>query len=271
MRVEKSLRIVRSPNALAHGQQPAAAAFVAGAPRRDAAEQPMLLALEGPVQAPGLLRLGCGDLLGPGVEVGVALVEPADRPVLQPEGLGGDPLQEGAVVADDQGRGAGGGELGLENFDGQDVEVVGGFVQQEDVGLFGEGPRQGGAPDLAAGEAPRRLVATQPEDFQGRLGFMRRGAARDGVVQQGLAGDLGFLRRIGDPRPRRDRALAAVRLGLACQDPQQRRLAGAVAAHQAGAAPGVQPQVDAVEQHQGPVGQADILEGEDRGLHPPAT
>ncbi|MNT85345.1 hypothetical protein D3C72_2255040 [compost metagenome] len=53
-------------------------------------------------------------------------------------------------MADHQDGEAGLDQLVFQQFDGQDVEVVGRLVQQQDVGLFGESLGQGGATGLAA-------------------------------------------------------------------------------------------------------------------------
>ena len=109
----------------------------------------------------------------------------------------------------------------------------------------GPGPR--GGPRRRTG--PRRPGRVEAEGLQRRLGLVQRRAAGGGVVEQGLAGDLRLLRHAATTRvPGEQDALAAVRLDQAGQDAQQGRLAGAVAADQAGAAPGLQRQVDAVEQ-----------------------
>jgi hypothetical protein len=104
----------------------------------------------------------------------------------------GDAVQEGAVVADDQGGAAGGGISSSSNLDGEDVQVVGRLVEQQHVGLLGEGLGQGGAAGFAAREA---LVpfGIEAEGLQGGLGLVVLGAAGGAVVQQGVAGDLRLL------------------------------------------------------------------------------
>ncbi len=93
---------------------------------------------------------------------------------------------------------------------------------------------------------------------------MRRRAAAGCVGQQGRAGDDRLLRHPHDARARRQRPLAAVRLDLAGQDPQQRRLPRPVAPDQAGAPPRLQRQVHAIEQQDRPVLEPHVLQGEDR-------
>ena len=112
---------------------------------------PVFFLCDALLQAPGVLGLRGGDALCPGLEMGEAAVQPAHLASLQPEAPVGDALEEGAVVADQQDRGPAGGDLRLQGGDGRDVEVVGGFVEQQDVGVPCEGGGQGGAADLAAG------------------------------------------------------------------------------------------------------------------------
>jgi hypothetical protein len=75
----------------------------------------------------------------------------------------GDAVQEGAIVGDDQGGAAGRDEFLFEQFDGEDVDVVGRLVEQEQVRLLGEGLGQGGAAGLAAGEVDVGLCGSRPK------------------------------------------------------------------------------------------------------------
>jgi hypothetical protein len=127
---------------------------------------------QGLLEAAGLLLVGGGELFGPGVEVLEPLVEAADHARLQPEGALGDPVQEGPVVADDQSGRLQAGELGLERLDGEDVEVVGGLVQQDDVGVLGEGLGQRGAAGFAAGQALGGLGGVEAEGVEPGLGHV---------------------------------------------------------------------------------------------------
>ena len=78
------------------------------------------------------------DRIAPLLESGEALVEAARRAVIEPDGGLREGLQETPVVADDHEGRAGRLKLGLEAFDGRDVEMVGRLVEQEDVGLWRE-------------------------------------------------------------------------------------------------------------------------------------
>ena len=58
------------------------------------------------------------------------------------------------------------GEFALQPFDGGQVEMVGRLVEQQDVGLGRQHPRQRRAPRLAAGQQRRVFVAAQAELLQ---------------------------------------------------------------------------------------------------------
>ena len=85
----------------------------------------------------------------------------------------GDPLEEVAVVGDDD-EGAGPAvEEVLEDVEGVDVEVVGGLVEQQHVGLGHQQPQQLEASPLAAGQVadPRgEPVAGEAEPLEQRAG-----------------------------------------------------------------------------------------------------
>ena len=98
-----------------------------------------------------------GQALGalpPPVRV-AALGQPALAAV-ELEHRGGDRLQEPAVVADEHDRGVQPVQVLLEPLDGVDVEVVGGLVEQQHVGLAGQRPGQRGAGQLTAREGVQR-------------------------------------------------------------------------------------------------------------------
>ena len=141
------------------------------------------------------------------------------------------------------------------------------LVQQDDVGVLGEGPGQGRATDLAARKARRGLAGIEVEHGQGGFGQVVRRSAGRSVFQQGRADDGRLLRHERDPRSGGHVAFAAIRQNLSGQDPKQGRLAGAVAPDQAGAHPCVQGQVDSIEQHQRTIGQPDVLQGQNGSAH----
>ena len=134
----------------AQGHQLATAPLIAGAAGGDAAQHPVIFLLDLLVEAPSLVGLLIGDLFAPLVKSSEALVEAADLAVFQPETALGDPLKKSAVVADDQGGAAAGGQLGLQCLDRENVHMVGRLVEHQHVGLFGKGAGQGGAANFSA-------------------------------------------------------------------------------------------------------------------------
>ena len=158
--------------------------------------------------------------------------------------------------------------LGQPVFKGRDghyVQVVGRLVEQQDVGVFGKGPGQGCSARFPARQTGRPPRGVEAEGFQRRFRFMPRGPAACGIVGQGVAGDVGLLRNQRDARAGLNKFLACVRLHGARQDAQQGRLSGPVAAHQTGAGARLQRQVDAFKKLDGPVGEANVFQGKDRG------
>ena len=59
--------------------------------------------------------------------------------VFEDDEVGADAVEEPAVVADDEGGACKFADGFFEGAQGVDIQVVGGFVEQDDVGAFGEG------------------------------------------------------------------------------------------------------------------------------------
>ena len=152
------------------GVQGARATFVAGAARSDRTIEGLGLALDCLRQSLQRLGLFLLDLGRPFVEGGETLAEGADAAAFQPVAGLGDAVEEGAVVADDQDGEPGLDQLFLQQFDGEDVEVVGRLVEQQQIGLFSEGLGEGGAADLTAGQVHGRLFRIKTECRQPGLG-----------------------------------------------------------------------------------------------------
>ena len=110
----------------------------------------MLLLHDAAIELVARRLLVVEDRVAPLLEVGEAFVEPPRRAVIEPDGGLRKGLQEAAVMADEDDGRARRLELGLEAFDGRDVEMVGRLVQQEDVGLGREHAGERGAAALAA-------------------------------------------------------------------------------------------------------------------------
>jgi hypothetical protein len=87
----------------------------------------------------------------------------------------------------------------------------------------------------SSAKARARAARIQAEHVEAGFGAIIGGAAGGGVVQQRVAGDLRFLRHHGDADAGLGVAAASVRLDGADQHLHQRRFAGPVAPHKAGA------------------------------------
>ena len=126
----------------------------------------------------------------------------------------------------------------LQPFDRRQVQMVGRLVQQQHVRAADHCPRQRRAPGLTARQLVGGSGPVQRQAVQQGLGHMGRmllalGQAGGGVIQHGVvAGKVGFLRQIGDPDPQLNQPFARIRLDLAGQQLQQRRLARPIAPDQ---------------------------------------
>jgi hypothetical protein len=87
----------------------------------------------------------------------------AQPPAVELDNARRQPPHEGAVVADEQQRPGELGHVVLQPGDGLDVEVIGGFVQQQDVRLAHQGACQQHPPAPAAGQRVKAGLAVQPQ------------------------------------------------------------------------------------------------------------
>ncbi len=198
------------------------------------------------------------DGVGPFLERRVAAIELEQPALAQPERRGRDAFEKAAVVADDEAGAALACDGALQLFDGSDVEVVGGLVEQQDVCIGREGARERGAAGFAAGKPLRRALGIEAELFEcgvGGVGGCDGGAADAGyrwrlrvVTQCCEAFETGFLRRKGDGCAGLIDDLAAIGIGETRHHAHQCRLAGAVGADERGALALLQHELSAVEQ-----------------------
>ena len=176
------------------------AADVALAPGGDAVAQPVFLGgdLAGELVVVAFLLLQ--HLVAPGFELGEAALHAAGGAAVEPHHGAAEPLQQAAVMADQhQGR-AQAGQFRFQPGDGGQVEMVGGLVEQQDVGRRGQHAGQRGAPRLAAGEAGGVLRAGEAERLQQGAGAVRVVARAQPGCDIGLgaveAGEVGLLRQV---------------------------------------------------------------------------
>ena len=225
---------------------------------------------------------------------GVDLDDPPDRPV-----------EEGAIVRDDGQPAVEAGQEALEPLQTVEVEVVRRLVEQEQVEAREENRGQAGSRRLAAGKGRRRLLErdVEPELGADGAGSMLEIAATEreealerravGVGLPRLRVPLDRRLRLGDPgsalevgaerlrgtpvvllrqvadgqRRRRPLDAAFVRQLESGEEPQQRRLAGAVPADDAEPRARPERQIDAIEDEVGAVCLDDAGERDSHGRY----
>src|SRR5262249_32225641 len=152
--------------------QCAEAALVALAPRRHAVAQPVLLADDLALELVALALLFLQDLVAPSFEGGESLLQPSRRAAVEPDRRARQRLEESPIVADESGGGACFLEGLSRGLDGGAVELVRRLVQQRDVRVRPQRPRQCRPPQLASGEPRRFLVTRQAERLEEMAGAM---------------------------------------------------------------------------------------------------
>ena len=114
--------------------------------------------------------------MGVAVDVGVAVQGRWEEPALrQPNGAGGQSLQEAPVVGDDDHGLIEAGQVPDQALLGRLVEPVGGLVEQEHGRLHGQHGGERDQPFLPGGE-PMGDPLGEPVEAQHRQGPLRRGA-----------------------------------------------------------------------------------------------
>ena len=133
-----------------YAEQAPLAAFIALAPRRDAASEPGALAGDLAVQFG--LRAGflLEYLLRPALEMREAALEHAQAAAIEPPSARRQAGEKGAVVADGQHAAGERGEKAFKPFDGRQIEMIGRFIEQQHIRLADQRARQRGATRLAA-------------------------------------------------------------------------------------------------------------------------
>jgi hypothetical protein len=223
--------------------------------------QPLSLDLDAVLER--ILQLGLGfEILGFAFqESGVGTFDAQQAigiDAVQLHDLGGNIFEEVAVVAD-QDAGEGGGGQGLfEPGDAGEVEMVGGLVQQQDVGAGHHGLGDGEA--LAPASAEGRGLGGDVGEADASAGFaqtafalrFRHAAGFEGAfehVTDGHAGREGrLLAHIADARTLSGGDVAGVGVFFSGEHSEQRRLAGAVGTDQADAVAVRDDERDFVEQ-----------------------
>ncbi|MNH01782.1 hypothetical protein D3C79_610060 [compost metagenome] len=255
------------------GLQRAHAAFVAGAASLDALADPHFFLGQALVEqcVGGFLGGQRGLLVHQ--EAGIVAVPVDQAAAVQFEDAGGQVLQEGTVVGDEQHRAVEAAQGLFEPGDGTDVQVVGRFVEQQQVGFRHQRLGQQHAAAPATGQLGQGLVGRQLQAAEGAFHHLLQAPAVTGfqlvldvheffqvfialdvqaqvvelrqqlahaiqacghhIEHRALVGHRQLLRQLADLQGRGTPDFAVVALLLALDQAQHARLAGAVAADDA--------------------------------------
>ena len=161
VQVDAAHRIAPRRAVVAQGFEPADARHTAGAARFHALADPDLFLRQ------QLVGLGVDDgflrhLLFLLHQVLVVAAGEAEQPApVEFADARGELVEEGPVVGDEQHGALPGADAVLEPLDRDDVQVVGGLVEEQEVGLADQRLREADAPAPAAGQLADRLVGGQ--------------------------------------------------------------------------------------------------------------
>ena len=212
------------------------AAHVALAPSADAVAHPMFFIGDLPVELVAVALLLLQHLIAPGLELAKALVEAPRRAPVDPDGGVGEVLQEASIMADDDEGRAERRQLLFQPFDGGQIKMVGGLVEQQHVRLGRQHPHDGRPARLATRQARRILIASEAQLLQqitGLVGLVAGPEPRLDVIHDcGEAAEIGLLGQVAHGGVGLEEAHALVRLGLGGGDAQKGRFARTVAADQ---------------------------------------
>jgi hypothetical protein len=139
-------------------------------------------------------------------------------------------------VADDHHRAAARIEVALQPFDGREVEMVGRFVEQEDIRSGRQHAGERNAARLATGELRRIFLSGEAELFEEIAGGMRIiGRPQSGFdigKGRGKAREIRLLRQVAHQRARLHKDRAAIRFEQTGRDLEQCRLTRPIAPDQ---------------------------------------
>ncbi|CFL98495.1 Uncharacterised protein [Bordetella pertussis] len=245
--------------------EPAHAAFVAGAARLDALADPDFFLGQQLVEAGLLQALGFEPLRLALLPLRKIAGKAEQAAAVELDDAGRHRVEEAPVVGDDDGRALPVAQHGFQPCDAVEVQVVGRFVQQQQVGFVDQGARQRDALAHAAGQAGDRRFGRQSQAFE-RGPYARRplpvfgmgmGVAHDVEHRAGFI-QCGFLLDRGHAQARTAGDVAVVGLRAAIEQAQQRRFARAVAPDQADALAFLDGEIGVVQQGVVAVGQLNV-------------
>jgi hypothetical protein len=179
------------------------AAHVALAPGADALDGPAAFGADEAVELVALEVLLLPHPVAPGLEVLEPAVVAAHLAAVHPERRAGRGAQHGAVVRDEDEGASNLGEARLQPLDGRHVEVVGGLVEEEEVGVLRHEASERGAAALAArgGRGLAGGVEAQALGGHGHAPLLAgRQRAPRVVAQGGIAREVGVLLHVAHAR-----------------------------------------------------------------------
>jgi len=256
---------------LAQGFERPQAAHVAFAPGGDAVAQPVGLHGQFAVELVAVEFLAPQDVVAPAFELGETGVQAPRHAAVQPDGGLRQPFQEAAVVADQHQGGAGPLELGFQPFDGRQVQVVGRFVEQQDIRRRRQYARERRTARLAAGQ-PRRLLGPRQAQLRqqvlGAVGIVARRQPRLDVGKgRRELRKVRLLGQIAHGGAWLHEPLPGVGLDEAGGDLEQRRLARPVAPDHAQPLALRDGKLGPLQQRRAAKGQVDVAQHEDGRGH----
>ena len=165
--------------------------------------------------------------------------------------------QEGAAAPDQE---------GFQPGDGIDIQVVGGFVEEDEVRFAEDGLGQQHAAARAAGERLKIGGGVEVETAERLVGFQEAavvvGSGADDVDHAAAQMRRHLLGEAGHVQLGRAGEMSGIRRGFAGEDAQERAFAGAVGAEQTDAIAAFDVQLDVIEQRLAAEAEADTTEGE---------
>ena len=172
-------------------------------------------------------------------------------------------------MADQHQRGAAALELGLQPFDGGKVEMVGGLVEEQDLGLRHQRPRHRRAPPLTARQR-RRVTAGRKVEMVEHAGdaiivrLRPRERCRHKIGDRTAAGEIRILHQIADARSRLQEANPAIEFDGSRQGLENGRFSRPVGTHQGNPLPLPQGQRDAGKKRLSAESDGGIAKGNER-------
>ena len=254
---------------LAHRLERADASFVAGAAGLNALANPRFLLSQLLVEELPLAGCGRQQLLPPFEEGGIVARPVPEAAAIELDDPGRQPFQEDPVVGDENDGAPVPQEERLQPANRLDVEVVGGLVQKQDIGIVHNRLGKQDAPLHSRGKLFKSRIRVEPDPGEDRLHPMVGPARVMVIVFQSpghKVGDGAAMSRghvLGQSRDSQslladDRSL--VELDLAADQAEQRAFSLAVAPQEAESLSGLDLEIDLIEQPRAAEGQTDTAQ-----------